>query len=139
MENGEWKPTDKRFVAFFDIMGFKEMVARNTHEHIVEKLTILKKLNSMVDGMKAQPEFIDEFNRGKTRSVTFSDSIIIFSKQDGKDDAFKILMHSYWLLGAALQNGIPIKGAISHGEVTVDFKTSLFFGQPIIDAFLRFQ
>ena len=29
-----WIPTDKRFVAFFDILGFKDLVMRTSHSEI---------------------------------------------------------------------------------------------------------
>jgi|JI10StandDraft_1071094.scaffolds.fasta_scaffold2345218_1 hypothetical protein len=35
-EQQKWKTTAKRFVAYVDIMGFKDMVARNSHKDILE-------------------------------------------------------------------------------------------------------
>ena len=34
-----WKTTDYRFVAFLDILGFKDSVMRNSHEDIYLKLS----------------------------------------------------------------------------------------------------
>ena len=34
----KWIPTDKRFVAFLDLLGFKDKVMRSTHEEIYEEL-----------------------------------------------------------------------------------------------------
>ena len=38
-ENKKWLPTDDRFVVFIDIMGFKDLVARNTHDYIYNMLS----------------------------------------------------------------------------------------------------
>ncbi|MEZ4922165.1 MAG: hypothetical protein R2780_03250 [Crocinitomicaceae bacterium] len=37
---------------------------------------------------------------------------------------------------AAIQRGAPTKGAISYGRFTADFEKSIFYGQPLIDAYL---
>ena len=134
-ETTKWENPAKRFVAFFDIMGFKELVERNSHQDIVKKLGALKvTLNTM--------EEFGHYNRlkkkhdGEIKSITFSDSIIIFSKSDSAQDAEEIITTSSVLISMAIGQGIAIKGAISYGEITVDFDNSIFFGRPIIDAYL---
>src|SRR5438045_8872602 len=72
----------------------------------------------------------------QTLSITFSNLIIFFCKYDTHNDAVKIIFDAYRILQEALKNDIAIKGSISFGEITVDFEKSLFFGQPIIDAYL---
>ncbi len=137
----EWKENNKRFVLFFDILGFKDMVMKDSHKNILNKLKTLKsKANELerFEWSENQKEMTDnvniEFNQ--TRSVTFSDSIIFFSNGDTIADFLKILIDAYSIQKIALENNIAIKGAISYGELTVDFKNSLFFGQPLIDAYL---
>lgn len=41
-----------------------------------------------------------------------------------------------WLFAKAIQSGIPLKVAISHGEMSVNISRQIFFGQPLIDAYL---
>lgn len=140
IQGTNWKNPRLRFVAYFDIMGFKELVARNTHEKVIEKLKILK------DHLKE----LEEINHDKilksykahtseTKSITFSDSIIFFSKGNSFADAMKVIIDSILLLVVAFDNQIPIKGVLSYGKITVNFEDSLFFGQPIIDAYLLEQ
>jgi len=38
-----WNLTDKRFVCFLDIMGFKDLVMRNSHDEIYKMLNELSK------------------------------------------------------------------------------------------------
>ena len=139
MSNQDWNKTANRFVAFFDIMGFKDLVQRNSHDDILIKLKTLKNVLKELEGMDSESkEALKKLKTEKlqTRSITFSDSIIIFSKGDTVADFNKIVLDSYLLLHKAIERGIGIKGALSYGRITVDFENSLFFGQPIIDAYL---
>ncbi|MFA7380239.1 MAG: hypothetical protein WC150_07250 [Bacteroidia bacterium] len=133
----DWLNTDERFVAFFDILGFKDLVNRNSHADVLKKLKALKdKLSDLQKKTELPLLKADEINQNQTRSVTFSDSIILFSNGASILDAKKIIYDSYFILRTAIINKIAIKGAISFGEITVDFDNNLFFGQPIIDSYL---
>ncbi len=129
------KPTH-RFVAFFDIMGFKELVERNSHEKVVEKLALLKRELKHTETFTQTSVTKFQGKLSESKSITFSDSIVIFSKGNSVEDLNKILLDSTYIIHKALKNGIGIKGALSFGEVTLDFENSLFFGRPIIDAYL---
>jgi hypothetical protein len=134
-----WEKTTSRFIAYFDIMGFKDMVQRSSHEAILGKLESLKKLLSHLENVTVdENKELKKINPEKfqTRSVTFSDSIIFFSKGDKLEDLQKITADAYTLLQTALIENIGIKGALAFGQITVDFEKFLFFGQPIIDAYL---
>ncbi len=133
----KWEVTTNRFVAFFDIMGFKDMVQRNSHEEIFDKLENLKNVLDVLEKVSGF-KFLEKFGIAEyqTKAITFSDSIVFFSKGDEPKDAAKILIDSYSFLLHSIKKGVPIKGALSYGRISVDFENSLFFGQPIIDAFL---
>ena len=47
----------------------------------------------------------------------------------------KIILETFLIIYTSLKNGIGIKGAISYGEITVDYDNSIFFGQAINDAY----
>lgn len=117
--------TIERFVAFLDIMGFKDFVARNEHDVILEKLTILTDFISETVGSKHGFYF-----------TMFSDSIMVYS--DKSDDAaFAILVYlASEIVRESISIGLPIKGAIAKGKCTATTgEKLLYFGQPIIDAF----
>lgn len=136
MKNTNWKITTKRFVALFDIMGFKDLVERNSHNLVLNKLNKLKNASEIIENVNNNRGLGKIFKISETRTITFSDSLIIFSKGDKIGDICKLVADSAWLLTYSLRHGIPIKGALSYGEITVDFNNSLFFGRPIIDAYL---
>ena len=127
-----WNPTDNRFVCFLDIMGFKDMVMRNSHEEIYSMLNSLSKHRSYIESTEDLPaEYIDAL-----KTVSFSDSIVIFTKDDSIS-SFEILTYATsWLFAKGMEDGIPMKGAISCGEMSINISRQIFFGQPLIDAYL---
>lgn len=114
--------TCERIVAFLDIMGFKDMVARH-FETIKGKL---EKLSSFIG------ETMDE----NCQYMIFSDSIILYVKNDGLDVFKSLIAKVGKIIEKSISLGFPIKGAIAKGECTVSLSYKpFFFGQPIIDAY----
>lgn len=106
---------EERLVAFLDIMGFKDMVARQ-FSTIENKLSCLSKFIS---------ETIRE-NEGY-QYLIFSDSIIIYVSA-GIDGAFCSLLEKVGkIVEKSISLGLPIKGAIAKGECTVCMDTKPFF------------
>jgi len=136
-----------RFVAFLDIMGFKERVARTSAAKLYNELSefyndISNIIFPNLDEMSDTDEDGNSSFKGQGKIslilAQFSDSIAIFTE----DDSLKSLK----LLSEALQkiffsaitrsNPIPLKGALSKGYMTCDMTKQLFFGQALIDAYL---
>ena len=114
-----------RYVAFMDVMGFKDMVARNPHHVIGDKLQdLLIFISNRIH------------NKGSIFSSIFSDSIY-FLTSDDKQTTLKALIEIVSeVMKYALGIGLPMKGAIAKGMVSVDLVKNLTFGQPLIDAYL---
>lgn len=126
----EWLTTTNRFVAFFDILGFKDLVARKSHEEIHELLTKISDIQEILTKKIYKTD-------GNISIANFSDSIIIFSKDDSTATFFfDFLFTISYLFAKAIEYTIPLKGAIALGQISVDKKKQLYFGQPIIDAYL---
>ena len=117
----------ERIVSFLDIMGFKDLVARQSETNIQDRLRRLSVFIAESVGT----------DNGMTFSI-FSDSIIIFSKDSGIDSFQRLLHTTACIIQHSIKLGLPIKGAMSMGVCTVNqsTKNSFFFGQPIIDAYL---
>lgn len=135
-----WETYDNhRFVAFLDIMGFKDFIIKNKSEVVYYK--IMKKIRNILDD-------IDEFygddsdkNFGQSpnfflKSVFFSDSILITSINDTLDAAINLLLVCNRFMAYCMKESIPIKGAVAHGKFYFNDKESIYFGQPLIDAYL---
>jgi len=131
-----WQKTCERYVAFFDLPGFKDKAASETHADILKKMQILKDAAEnpeSVDWVDSQKMKLN-IDSDQTKSLTLSDSIILFSKGSSVADFFKIITDSCAIRKSAIKNNIPVRIVISYGTVTIDFDNALFLGQPIIDA-----
>lgn len=131
-----WKTTDIRFVAFLDILGFKDSVMRNTHDEIYSKLTSINKLKKAIENSNYSEKMAEYYFDSEVYIVNFSDSIVMFSKNDNIYNFEYFLVTVRYLIGKCIDKGIPIKGGIAYGEVSVNKSEQIYFGQPIIDAFL---
>lgn len=128
----EWQITNQRFVAFFDIMGFKDMVARSTHLDIYNMMEKISKLITTVN--KAHNP--DEFKDKSAFTLNFSDSIFLFSCDDTPESFNLFSLSSSYLFGGCIAKSIPLKGSLAYGTISVNKDSQIYFGQPIIDAFL---
>lgn len=119
------KIQQKRLVAFLDIMGFKDMVARHFNE-IERQLTSLSKFISQIISEHQGYQY-----------MIFSDSIIIYASAEIEDVFHNFLSKVARIIEKSIELGLPIKGAIAFGDCSVCMDDKPFvFGQPIIDAYV---
>lgn len=125
-----------RFVSFIDILGFKELVAKNSHAEVLDKLTMLSSGIEHIKETMKKEEVKLGFGDVQLIPYLFSDSVVIFTKDDSIGSCKLLLFACQYLFYNCLKIQLPIKGALAHGEITIDTDKSIFFGQPIIDSFL---
>lgn len=127
----DWAITCSRYVAFIDIMGFKDMVARMQHNEVYE---MMKK----IDRSRKHVEKVDWLKTKSllAKSTTYSDSIIVYSKDDSYEALDFLISTVAGLTNYLFIEGVPHKGALAFGIMTLDTENSIFFGQPLIDAYL---
>jgi hypothetical protein len=134
-----WKLSASRYVAFYDIMGFRDFVKRNRRSH----KTIYKVMESLHQAGERARE-LSTLMFGKELStvfdainiVQFSDSIVAMTADTSQESAGLITLASQVLFIRALQEGTVLRGAVAAGHFTADFQKSIFFGQPLVDAYL---
>lgn len=128
MENAEkvQAVTSERLVLFADIMGFKDRVMRTQHDELAKELLELTKWSRMKP-LKLGDHL--HYNQ-------FSDSILVVSDKIGEQQANLITQAGVVLMQECLKRGFPLKGAIAQGKFTYDASKQLFFGQPLVDAYL---
>lgn len=119
--------TAERFVAFLDIMGFKDRVVRTEHDELLGQLS---EFNKEITGQ------ISRYNESEIQLAQFSDSIVLFSNDVTSKSLKNLAEVSRGIMQIAIKSQIPIKGAIAQGKVTCDISKQLFFGQALIDAYL---
>lgn len=125
-----WQENEDHLILFMDIMGFKDRVTRTPHKDLLKTLTDFKELND-----RLKPLLSDK-NGELLRMVQFSDSIIIASMNPDKKSLNKIVKAAVVLMQNALESGFALKGAIAQGPLTFDAETGIYFGLPIVDAYL---
>jgi len=135
----EWEPTCKRFVAYMDIMGFRDMIFRDTHQQVLEvmeqfRLPIRKLKKEAKERLTGRLHGWDTFQNTVVRPVIFSDSVLLISSDDSIGAVKNLIWQVKSVISHALINDVPIKGALAYGEQTADFSKSLYFGKPLIDA-----
>lgn len=116
-----------RFVAFLDIMGFKDRVVRTEHSVLFSQL---EKFNSDIT------DYIGDYGNTGLQLAQFSDSIVLFSNDITLESLKAIAEVVSGVMRIAIQQQIPLKGAIAQGQITCDISKQLFFGQALIDAYL---
>ena len=131
-----WKTTDNRFVAFFDILGFRDLVMRENHKDIYNKLSKLSDTTELLRRAPSIPSITKEYGESDIYTVSFSDSIIFFSK-NGDISNFRFFLFAIRLFFAdAIKQKIPIKGGLAYGQISINKSKQIYFGQPIIDSYL---
>ena len=121
--------TSNRFVAFLDIMGFKDRVARNDHDEILKELEVFQSNIS---------QYVSYHRDANVQLALFSDSILIYSQNDTIDSLHALADITSHIMMYAIQQEkpIPLKGAIAAGQMTCNETKQLYFGQALIDAYL---
>ena len=124
-----WEVTSNRFVVFLDILGFKDMIFREKHEDVYNKLY---SINEFLKSIQVK----NDIEGGLIKVNQFSDSILIISKDDSYASFSVLVIIMRHIIFHFIEKGIAIKGSCSHGKVTIDSENSIIFGQPIVDAYL---
>lgn len=138
-KTNEWSVDCKRYIGFIDVMGFKDMVLKKSHEEIGLMLEQVSYMKNILQRVVADPmqKVDDRFKKEeRIKSITFSDSVLFVTKDDSLSDLLVLSSILAIFQEAAIQRGAPTKGAISFGRFTADFEKSIFYGQPLIDAYL---
>ena len=134
------------FVAFFDILGYRNFLKRNKPEIAAEKITeFLKKLKAFQSETYLslfEKEFQSEAKPivEKIVYLVISDSILLTLEADKsvegdyKFSQFLFLVYCARLSKDLFIYGLPVRGAIEYGEyVLVENQTLV--GTPIVDAY----
>ena len=95
--------TKERFVAFLDIMGFKDRVARNDHNDVLKELEVFQSNIS---------QYVSYHREANVQLALFSDSILIYSQNDSVDSLHALADITSHIMMYAIQQEkpIPLKG-----------------------------
>jgi hypothetical protein len=127
----------KVFTAFLDVLGFKELVLNNTHSDLNEIFS--SAISGTIDAIeKISFETFDKFNMKESQSfLMVSDSIIIWTNDLSEKSFLGITLATSQLAALCMNRGIPLRGGISTGDISVARSGSSMnvFGNSIVNAY----
>lgn len=123
-----WDSDAERLILYADFMGFTHRVLSNDHS----------KLKGQLNEFKAKwTKKMEPLQTGDhLRFVQFSDSILIVANGIDEQMFNLISKAAINLVHAAMSLKFPIKGVIAQGTFSFDKKNELYFGRPLVDAYL---
>lgn len=117
---------NKRYFAFLDIMGFRELVKNNSHADLVElyKRLVNFQVEFYENYHKQEQQFRAEklgeyFEPTGLRLVNISDSILLWTKDSKENSLFELSYAVKLLMSISMSIGIPLRGAIVKGDVEI--------------------
>lgn len=124
----DWTESAERLILYADIMGFKNRVLTTEHEQL---RTLLQEFKEDIT-KQTSPFQIEDY----LRFVQFSDSILAVAQSTDEKMLNLITKFGVRLMQISSEKGFPIKGVLSKGMFTFDAVNQLYFGQPLVDAYL---
>lgn len=123
-----WDDDNDRLILYADIMGFSHRVNVSNHSDLKDELIAFKQAwESRLKPLQAGDYL---------RSVQFSDSILIVVNGINAKMFNLISKAAICLVQSAIELGFPIKGVIAQGKFTYDRTKELYFGTPLVNAYL---
>ena len=112
------------FVAFFDVLGFKNLVEKNSHEELIEiyEDKLYNTLNLSENIFNPILKFFTpevEKDTLNIKTYLISDSIILIQNDLTKRGFLNMIAKCQLLLSHSFADGIPLRGALSFGPVTI--------------------
>lgn len=124
-------PKDQRFVAHIDILGMSALVAKDP-ELAWQLLSGLTEARD--EAHNCEITFLDTAERvaapDQVRAVTFSDTIVLFSKGSDLVDLRTTIIVTTELLNKALHLCVPIRAGIAVGTFFFNIEKSMCVGRP---------
>lgn len=124
----QWAHDAHRLILYADFMGFKNRVLTREHNELKKELKEFHdKWYNKVSSLRLG---------GHLQFVQFSDSILV-AANGVEERHFNLLSKAATsLMHIAMSMHIPIKGVIAQGLFSYDKESELYFGRPLVDAYL---
>lgn len=125
---------NKRYVAHFDILGFKSATLRNPDE----AWGALSDLRGCMDKALGTAISISSLNQkisDRIMAYIFSDTVLIFTLSDTLADFAAMLTLNSHFFADALVKRIPLRGGIAYGDFFYNPHLHLFCGIPFVNAY----
>lgn len=143
----------KTFFVYLDILGFKNLIKRNTEQQLTEIVkSFFDGFNKAVDDSRTisfaenagTTEDAYKINLKELNFRLLSDSILIWSQKDCFRTFRNMLDATSQIVAYGLQYGFPLRGAMTYGEVVVQeqdkansefFTNEAIYGKALLEAY----
>jgi hypothetical protein len=71
----------------------------------------------------------------RSRSIMFSDTVLIYTLSNTEDDFYQIFIESQEFFKDCISKCIPLRGAICHGRFDFNPNEMIYMGEALIDAY----
>ncbi len=143
----------KTFLAFFDVLGFKEFIYNNEMEYIQRMFgNLLTDSQSAVSREKYIKSnsgmIIPDLKNQKVNCLHVSDSIIFWTNKDTASDFSDLVEVCYSFYWKSLKTSFPLRGCLIHGEIdfnpfTIENEKNIkyynysLFGKGLIEGYIK--
>lgn len=143
----------KTFLAFFDVLGFKEFIYNNEMEYAQRMFgNLMRDSQTAVSGEKYiqtnSGMVVPDLKNQKVNCLHVSDSIVFWSNSDTESDFLEMVKVCYSFYWRSLQTSFPLRGCLIHGEIdfrpfTIEneneskFYNYSLFGKGLIEGYLK--
>jgi len=114
------------FVCYFDLLGFKNLVNHGELWNVLDIYYVV--LQKFLRDHKTK-------EAKKIHRVFFSDTFLLFSESDSIEEFAAILPIATNFFQSLIINQIPVRGAMTHGQLYAEPVRNTFFGKALIDAY----
>ncbi|MFL5765772.1 MAG: hypothetical protein ACJ77K_17635 [Bacteroidia bacterium] len=142
------------FIAFLDILGFKDLVNNNTHSDLTRKInnlliptveSALTHGNSITVEREGKQVRIADIKEIKINSLSISDSVMFWTNDRSLESFIQITTTVRQILNNTFYMGLPMRGGISFGHLTfqnysygqnTDNHHTLLMGKGLVDTYM---
>lgn len=142
-----------RFIAHFDILGYKEFIVNNSIEYINrcndhifrESQTAVSQDGAYID---VPGGIAPDVRTAEINCMHFSDTILFWTNSSTEQDFLKLVYVSYKFYWRSMQTTFAVRGAIGHGDFEFNpfqiqgqadtrFFNSSLYGKALVDIYVK--
>ncbi|MDO8283196.1 MAG: hypothetical protein Q7U10_11350 [Thermodesulfovibrionia bacterium] len=130
---------EKRLVAVCDILGFEKLIEKDLRKLIDGELSLFQRLVGFSVNHGAVPELPPKLkeirDQGRVGFTWFSDTLLIYAKDDEDLSCRNVLETVGWLLFTTMPTRTRLRCGVAYGEFFAEPENQLFVGPAIVEAY----
>lgn len=140
------------FIAFFDVLGFKEIINNNDLAETKRLFGhLLRDTQTALSGetfVQLNQSIVPDLKNQKVNCLHISDSIVFWTNTQSEEDFKELVSVCYSFYWRSLQTTFPLRGCLTYGEIDfnpdtirtaggINFYNYSLIGKGLVDAYLK--